>query len=242
MLLLAAGAKAAGPGVGGDLSLRLRAGYSLGATTPIGIPATIRKLNSFALTPNIVVGVDAALPLDARWGLLAGLRFENKGMQATVTTKGYHMAMVKGGEELEGVYTGRVEQHVKAWMVSLPVQATYSLSRKWQLCFGPYFSLLTARGFSGEVSDGYLRKDDPTGQKIEMGHGPDETATYDFSADMRRFQTGLDLGTHWQAARRLGIGADIAWGLTGLMRSSFKTVEQTLYPIYGTLSVTYQLK
>lgn len=242
MLMLTTGTKASEPSGNDGLSFRVRAGYSIGATTPLGIPATIRELNRFKLSPNALIGADATLPLSEQWGLMAGLHFENKGMDVTVTTKGYHMAMVKGGEELEGVYTGRVEQHVKAWMFTLPLQATYNLSQRWQLRLGPYFSVLTAKAFNGNVSDGYLRKDNPTGQKIEMGHEADERATYDFSSSMRHLQTGLDLGADWQLAQRVGLGADLSWGLTGLMHSSFKTVEQTLYPIYGTLSVTYQLK
>ena len=242
LLLLSISAKASEPNKTGTLGICLRAGYSLGATTPIGIPATIRKLNSFRLTPNVVLGVDATLSLTDRWGLQTGLHFENKGMEATVTTKGYHTKMVKGGEELEGVYTGRVEQHVKEWMFTLPVQAAYSLSRRWQLRLGPYLSVLTAKTFDGNVSDGYLRKDNPTGQKIEMGHEPEERATYDFSEDMRRWQVGVAVGADWSLASRLGLSADLSWGLTGIMHSDFKTVEQTLYPIYGTISITYRLK
>ena len=33
------------------LTFEARVGFSVGATTPIGIPATIRELNSFAMTP-----------------------------------------------------------------------------------------------------------------------------------------------------------------------------------------------
>lgn len=224
------------------LALRLRLGYSIGASTPIGIPATIRQLNRFSLSPNLVAALDATVPLKGQWALTTGLRFENKGMDATVSTKGYHMAMVKGGETLEGVYTGRVEQHVKAWMLTLPLQAVCSLSRQWQLRMGPYLSVLTAKTFEGNAYDGYLRKDDPTGQKIEMGHAPEERATYDFSADMRRLQVGIGVGADWLLTRCIGFSADFSWGLTGLMHSTFKIVEQTLYPVYGTLSLTYQLK
>ena len=32
------------------------------------------------------------------------------------------------------------------------------------------------------------------------------------------------------------------WGLTGIFPSDFKTVEQTLYPVYGTIGVFYRLK
>jgi len=225
-----------------DLAVSARLGYSLGAAAPPGIPATIRELNSFKPTANLLVGLDAQWPLDSRWGVMAGLHFQNKGMSVAVTTKGYHMAMVKGGEQLEGVYTGRVEQNTRAWMFTVPVLATLELTPQWQLKAGPYLSVLTNKGFSGNVSDGYLRKDTPTGQKIEMGHEPDERATYDFGDEMRRIQTGIDIGADFLLTSRLGLSADLTWGLTGIMHSNFKTVEQTLYPIYGTLSLTYQIK
>ena len=167
-LLLCIGTNAGQPL--GDVQLAGRVGYSLGAAAPLGIPASIRKLNSFQLTPNFLVGLDARLPLTGPWGVQAGLRFENKGMDVAVTTKGYHMAMVKGGEELEGVYTGRVEQQTKAWMLTVPLMATLDLSEQWRLHAGPYASLLLSKYFKGNVADGYLRKDNPTGQKIEMGH------------------------------------------------------------------------
>ena len=223
-------------------TLEGRVGYNIGAATPIGIPNTIRKVNSFSLTPNVQVGLDVHYPIGCSWGVQAGLRLENKGMDVAVTTKGYHMAMVKGGEHLEGLYTGRVEQKTKAWMITLPVMASYHLSERWRLHAGPYVSLLTSRSFSGNVADGYLRKDTPTGQKIEMGHAMEERATYDFSDHMRHFQFGLQLGAKWRFAHRLDLAADLSWGLTGIMHSSFKTVEQTLYPIYGTLAVAYQIK
>ena len=225
-----------------DLAVSARLGYSLGAAAPLGIPATIRELNSFNPTTNLLVGIDARLPIDNRWGVMAGLHFENKGMSVAITTKGYHMAMVKGGEQLEGVYTGRVEQNTRAWMFTIPVMATLEIDPQWRLRAGPYLSVLTSKGFAGNVSDGYLRKDTPTGQKIEMGHQPDERATYDFGDEMRRLQTGLDVGADFQLASRLGLSADLTWGLTGIMHSDFKTVEQTLYPIYGTLSLTYLIK
>lgn len=239
-LIVASASHAASPG--GDLEVEGRLGYSLGAAAPMGIPASIRKLNSFELTPNILVGIDVRLPLRSCWGIQSGLRLENKGMNVAITTKGYHMAMVKGGEELEGVYTGRVEQQTKAWMLTLPLMASCDLASQWRLRAGPYASFLLSREFSGNVADGYLRKDNPTGQKIEMGHAMDERATYDFSDQMRRWQAGVAVGVDWLLTSRLALSADLSWGLTGLMHSSFKTVEQTLYPIYGTLSLAYRIK
>ena len=226
----------------GDVSIDGRVGYSLGATAPLGIPATIRKLNSYKPTASFLVGIDARKPFADKWGLQVGLHFENKAMDAAITTKGYHMAMVKGGESLEGVYTGRVEQYVKEWMFTVPVTATLDLGQDWRIEAGPYVSYLVSREFSGNVSNGYLRKDNPTGQKIEMGDAPEERATYDFSDQMRRWQAGVTVGARWLFSERFGLHANLSWGLTGVMKSSFKTVEQTLYPIYGTIAVSYLIK
>ena len=40
--------------------------------------------------------------------------------------------------------------------------------------------------FSGHVYEGYLRKDDPTGEKVNFNNGA--IASYDFSSDLRNFQ------------------------------------------------------
>ena len=42
-------------------------------------------------------------------------------------------------------------------------------------------------------------------------------------------------------SKRWGLYADISWGLTGIFKADFKTIEQTLYPIYGTIGVTYRI-
>ena len=127
-------------------------------------------------------------------------------------------------------------------MFTLPIQATYSFNDKLQLKAGPYFSLLINKDFSGIASDGYLRQNDPTGPKILMGSKEGEWATYDFSDDMRRFQFGLAVGIDWQFYRNFGLSADLNWGLNGIFKSDFKTVDQTLFPIYATIGLFYRLK
>ena len=215
-----------------SLQLKARAGYSIGGTTPIPLPETIRSIDSYSLTPSFMVGLDAMLPLTQQWGIMTGLRLENKGMKATVTTKAYFMEVVKGDQKMSGLFTGRVEQEVKQWMLTVPVQATFTLSHRVMLKGGPYVSFLLSKGFSGIASDGYLRKDSPTGPKILMGNREGEWATYDFDNDMRGVQFGVGIGVDWR----------VNWGLTGIFPSDFKTVEQTLYPVYGTIGVFYRLK
>lgn len=225
-----------------SLQLKARAGYNIGGTTPVPLPATIRSLDGYSLTPSFMVGADAVLPLTRQWGIMTGLRFENKGMKGDVTTKAYFMEVVKGDQKMAGIFTGHVEQEVRQWMLTVPVQATLTLSRKVMLKGGPYVSFLLDKGFSGIASDGYLRKDTPTGPKILMGNREGEWATYDFDDDMRSVQFGVGLGIDWQVYKRLGVSADLNWGLTGIFPGDFKTVEQTLYPVYGTIGVFYRLK
>jgi hypothetical protein len=107
---------------------------------------------------------------------------------------------------------------------------------------GPYVSLLINKDFSGYVFDGYLRQGNPTGPRVAMGKEENERATYDFSDDMRNFQCGIAIGADWQVHKHFGVSVDLNWGLNGIFKSSFKTVEQTLFPIYGTIGVFYTIK
>ena len=238
---------AVSPAVAGNalldsLQLKARVGYSIGGTSPLPLPETIRSIESYTLTPSLMVGFDAMLPINQKWGIMTGLRYENKGMEAAVTTKAYYMEVTKGDQQLAGLFTGRVDQKVKQWMLTVPVQATLTLSRRVMLKGGPYVSFLLSKEFSGIASDGHLRKDTPTGAKILMGSVDGEWATYDLTDDMRSVQFGIGVGVDWQVYKGLGISADLNWGLTGVFPGDYKTVEQTLYPIYGTVGVFYRLK
>jgi len=225
-----------------SLEQKARVGYNIGGTTPIPLPETIRSIESYSLTPSFMVGFDAMLPINQQWGIMMGLRFENKGMKVAANTKAYYMEVVKGDQQMAGLFTGRIDQDVKQWMLTVPVQATLKLGRKVMLKGGPYVSFLLKKEFGGIASDGYLRKDSPTGAKILMGNKEGEWATYDFDDDMRSVQFGIGIGVDWQVHRRIGVSADLNWGLTGIFPGDFKTVEQTLYPIYGTIGAFYRFK
>lgn len=227
---------------GDNLALKLRFGYNIGGTAPLGMPASIRSLDKFCLTPSFMAGADAWLPVKNDFGITAGLRVENKGLNAEITTKMYHMEVKRGESMLEGMYTGRVRQRVREWMITIPVEATYNLGDKVMLKAGPYMSVLLDKSFEGYVYDGYLRQGDPTGPKVTMGSKDDERATYDFSDDMRSLHFGIAAGVDWQIGQRIGVSADLNWGLNGIFRKDFKTVEQTLYPIYGTIGVFYRIR
>ncbi len=225
----------------GGWQMKARVGYNIGGTAPLGLPSTIRSLEAYHLTASVMAGVDVNIPIRHKWGVLAGLYVENKGMDGEVTTKGYRMKLKMDNDELEGVYTGHVRQKVRQWMFTVPVQMTYQISHSLLLKAGPYLSVLFDKNFWGTASDGYLRKDNPTGAKVVMGTEENQVATYAFPNDMRTLQFGVAAGMDWQFYRRFGLSVNLTWGLTGIMKSDFKTVEQTLYPIYGQIGFFYKI-
>lgn len=239
-VLALCGAHASGPFL---TNYYARAAYNIGGTAPIGMPSSIRKMNSYSLRPNFTLGLDAYHGFDDRWGILFGLHFENKGMKVDATVKNYHMRMEKEGEAIEGMFTGRVMTKVDQSLLTIPVQATYDISHKVRVKLGPYFSYVLSHKFSGYAYDGYLREGDPTGRKVEMG-GADDTnrGDYDFSDDMRNWQVGLDVGADWYITNRWGAFVGLTWGLTEVFKKGFDVIEQPMYPIYGSIGVIYQLK
>lgn len=221
--------------------VKVRVGNNIGGTMPVGLPATIRNLNSY--TPQIApaIGADVLLPLHGSWGFLAGLRFERKAMREDATVKNYHMEIVRGGEHLAGMFTGRVTTRTSQWVATIPAQAVWHV-RNVNIKAGPYFSWCIDNTFDGWAHRGYLRVDDPTGAKIELGEEPGERGDYDFSEDLRRWQVGIGLGVDWSLGGRFGLYADINWGVSAAFKRDFHTIEQSMYPIYAQLGVTYRIK
>jgi len=226
----------------GDVELKARLGYSIGGTAPLPMPATIRSLNNFYLRPNLQAGIDAKKRFNEQWGLMTGLHLENKAMKIDANVKNYGMEITRGDQRMAGRFTGSDVTRVQEWMLTLPIAATFNISEKVSVMAGPYASLLLHKGFDGYAYDGYLRVDDPTGAKVEIGHEENTRGSYEFDNDMRHMQFGIMAGADWQFARKFGAYAELNWGLTGIHHSDFKTVEQTLYPIFGTIGITYKIK
>lgn len=223
----------------GALSVAARVGFGVGGTAPVGLPAEIRGLNGFHPRANLSVGADVCRKFSSTWGAQLSLRFENKGMWTDADVKGYSMEMRKGGDAVSGVFTGGVVTEVDQWMFTIPLMAAAEV-RKVRVHAGPYVSFLVSRDFSGYAYDGYIRQGAPTGPKVMIGSEPGSRGDYDFSDDMRKAQFGLMAGADWAFLGHLGAYLDLSWGLTGVFHSSFKTIEQTMYPIYGTVGLFYR--
>ena len=222
--------------------LNLKAGYSLGATTPIGLPPQIRALGSMNPGFSFQAGALAGRKLgNVPWGVESGLLLERKGMRTDAVVKSYSMTMTQGAESISGRFTGNVVTEVHQLSLTLPLHATFQPLNNFQVYAGPYLSVLLSRYFGGYAYDGYLRIGDPTGNKLVLGSDEGQRGDYDFSENMRPLQGGIDLGAQWYFIPAMGLYANLAWGFTGIFESGFKTVEQTLFPIYFTLGLVWRI-
>ena len=169
------------------------------------------------------------------WGIRFGIRFDTKGMTTDASTKNYHMEMsTPDGSKIVGSWYGNVKTHVENIYLSVPLLATYSIGERWTLSAGAYASCLLHGVFDGEAYDGYIRDQNPTGEKTEVS-----SAGYDFSSDIRKFQWGLQGGAEYVVYKHLAVFANLQWGLNGIFPSDYSCVTFPLYPIYGTLGFSY---
>ena len=218
------------------LEYRLRAGVNIGGTSPLPLPEEIRQINNYDPTLQISLEADVVKWFD-KWGLMLGLKLENKGMKTDALVKNYGMVITDGGTTMSGNWTGNVVTQVDNSYLTIPVTAIYKLSRRWEVSIGAFVSYQIKGSFHGYVYDGYLRNGDPTGDKVIFSDGAQ--APYDFSKDLQSFQCGPQVGAQWKAFKHLNITADLTWGMVPIFNSDFETIKFGMYPIYANLGFAY---
>ncbi len=217
------------------MEYQIKAGLSLGGVSPIPLPKEIRSIDSY--NPTLLVAIEGNVTkwLTDEWGILVGVRLEEKGMKTDAKVKNYNMVMTTSDQGyLQGAWTGNVKTKVRNSYLSFPVLATYRISPRWVVKGGAYLSYMADGEFSGTAYDGYLRNGDPTGEKVFVTE-----ASYDFSYGLRRFAWGAQLSGEWRAFKRLNVYADLTWGLNNIFKSSFDVIEFNMYPIYMNAGFAY---
>lgn len=225
----------------------VRAGYVIGGTTPMPVPAEIRRLVEFSPNGGFNVGVDAYKMFSRRWGIATGLHFFYQGFYTVADVKGYYMSLTVDGETIKGYYTGRDVTNTTYWGFTIPLVATFAIAPRWNVSFGPFISFYTSTGFDGEVYENskgisYLREGVPTGQKVDLGRG---VGSYDFADTdgenkMRQWGAGLELTFDWKALKHMNVFATLDWGLTNAMNPDFDAVQFKMYNIYATIGLAYR--
>lgn len=218
----------------------VRAGINIGGATPIPLPVEIRSIDSY--NPKFAGSIEGVVThwfdTQKQWGMSAGLRLENKGMETGATVKNYSTEIINDGNRVAGYWTGYVKTKYSNTLLTLPVMANYRFNSRWKVRAGLFASLRLDGDFSGHVSDGYLRQGNPTGEKIIFNDG--KTATYDFTNDLRRWQWGAQIGGTWRAYKHFSINADFTWAFSDIFKGDFKTVTFNMYPVYLNVGFGYQ--
>lgn len=233
--------RASAEGAGDARILTLRLGLNIGGTVPLDMPASIRSLNSYSPLVNPQIGATVEWALNRRLGIEGGLRLDRQAMRTDANVKGYHMEMTQDEETISGVFTGGVVTKSSTWGVTIPIQLACHLGNDFKLRVGPMVNFLLSREFSGYAYDGYLRNKNPLGERIEIGHTDDQRGNYDFSDNMRAVQFAVGVGVDWRFSQNYGVYADVQYGLNGAFKSSFKTIEQTMHPVYCTIGLFKQI-
>ena len=232
-----------GPTAPSQAGVILRAGYTIGGTTPLPLPKEIRSINEFSPKGGGTVAMDVYKMFSRRWGIMAGWHFFYQGFHTGADVKNYKMSLTQEGNTMSGYFTGCDITNTHMLGMTIPLLATFRISPRWNVSAGPYFSTYFKRSFEGEVYDnkdgvGYLRVDDPTGEKVNIDHS--NPATYDFEDDMRNWNGGLEVVFDWKAMRHMNVFGLLDWGLTNIWDRKFEAISFRMYPIYGTLGVAYR--
>ena len=224
---------------GKKFEYRIKAGFNIGGTLPIPLPAEIRKIESYSPTMAFTVEGSVLRWFTPKWALTTGLRFETKGMNAGAKVKNYQMTLlIENGDktgEMSGRFTGRIKTRVQNEYITLPILVVRELSPRWEIKLGPSIAYRIDGSFTGSAFDGYIRDGDPTGTKVGV-----ESATYDFGYGLRRFNWGGQFGAEWQAYRHLSVYADLTCAANSIFKKDFHSVSFDMYNLYLTIGFGYR--
>ncbi|MTG96613.1 MULTISPECIES: porin family protein [Myroides] len=223
-----------------NMDYQVRAQFSIGGSSPLGLPREIRKIDSY--NPTLQLGLEANatkwLTVDQKWGVRIGLRFEGKGMKTKAEVKDYKTRIFYEGTELNGYYDGKVRTNVRNTYITFPISAVYRITPKWNIYGGVYLSGLIDKNFDGYVYDGTFRKDSPVGDRINFKD--EERGEYDFSDEVRKFQWGAQIGGEWTLNKNFKLFSDLTYGFNGVLRSDFDAISFSMHNIYLNLGFGYQ--
>ncbi len=223
-----------------NIEYQARAQFSIGGSSPMGIPATIREINSYNPTLQLGLELNVTKWVDDthKWGIRTGLRFEGRGMRTDARVKNYYTEVDGGdGKYTKGYFTGNVKTKMKNSYITFPVLAVFNVSENWNLSGGVYFSGIIDKDFTGYVYDGVLRESSPIGTPVEFEG--DSKGDYDFSENLNRFQWGVQLGGEYKMNKNFKLFADLNWGVNNLFQSDFTAIQFNMYSVYVNLGFGY---
>lgn len=219
------------------LEHRILAGFNFGASAPVGLPNTIRKINSYRPEFSPSLGYELSYRRTEKWGAAIAVKLDYKGMMTKDEVQYFPTIITTSdGGRFEGDFTGKNKTTVRNAYVSFPISAVYTPNNRWRFNLGGYVAWLFSSNFYGTVSDGYIRNGGSLGEKVNI-----TSATFDFGTEVRSFDAGLQGKAAYRVGKKLSVNGNLNWGLRPIFPDEFKGMDFPLYNIYLTLGVTYKI-
>lgn len=212
-----------------------RMGFTIGGITPVPLPAEIREMKSFSPNGAFMQEIYGYKLFNQRLGIYLGERLAIEGMNAEAVVKSYQMSIEQGGDYISGYFTGVDKTEAQLISLKIPVEFMVRVSPRLDFRVGPYAQFNLHKEFKGEVYDGYLRENTPTGQKIVFSDG--STASYDFSEDVKKTCYGAEVAADFKIKKYFGIFANLDLGFGSVFPGNFETVTFEMYPIFFSIGV-----
>lgn len=224
-----------------NIEYQVKAQFSIGGASPLGMPAQIRKIESYNPTLQLGLGVNATKWFNdkQKLGLRIGLVFEGRGMETQAKVKNYYTQIEDDtGAQTRGYFTGRVKTNMKNSYITFPVSLVWNASNAWNFYAGFYFSGLIDRSFSGYIYEGNFREGTPVGELTVF----ENTARgiYDFSDDLSRFQWGNQLGAEFKVNKSFRVFVDMTMANNQVFKNSFEAISFKMYNIYANIGFAYK--
>ena len=217
-----------------------RLGFTIGGITPVPLPAEVREMMTFSPNGAFMQEIYGYKLFKEKFGFYFGERLAIEGMNVEARVKNYHMSIEQGGDYISGYFTGVDKTEAKLISVKIPFEFVARVTPRLDLRVGPYAQINIHREFKGEVYDGHLRENTPTGQKIVFSDG--STATYDFSEDVKKAGFGAEVAADFQIKNGFGIFANLDYGFRSVFPDDFETISFKMYPIFFSLGVSYRIE
>jgi hypothetical protein len=216
------------------------AGYNIGGTSPLPLPAEIRKVHAWNPGFGGSLAFHITRWLTPEWGVTSGLAIDLKGMKIKADVMYMNTDLVIGEGDntgsFSGMYTGYNETKVKNGYLVIPLLATYRPAEKWTFRLGGYYASMRDAKFEGSASNGYIRDGGPDGDRINI-----EKAMFDFSDNVRKVDAGLMASADWSFSSKMAVTGQLSWGLVPVFPSGFNGIPYKMYNIYFLTGVAYRL-
>jgi hypothetical protein len=223
----------------GNFDFSLKAGFNIGGTAPMGIPAPIREIKSFNPLISLSLGGEVSYWLNAQWGVSTGVGFENKGMSTVARVKEYALLLKTDEGELQGLFSGEVKTGVHNGYMTIPLSVTYHTDKNINLLLGFYYAYLLTPSFTGSAYNGKFRTGNE-GSEYNMEMTEPAAFPDSFSEALNKHDYGISGGIEWYAFKHFFVAGELDWGLRSIFPHSFKGIDMSMYNLYFKASFGYK--